>query len=682
MAASDPQPHPIAAITKTEMFDADVMHGLSKHEGIPFDIKKLLKTYRKKAINGNRVPVSYMFGKNLLSYGRISPAGGLGLASLRSDIRSALAAKYYIDIDMANAQPVLLIQMCKQRGWLCPCLEDYVANRAHKLAELQEALGCDRAAAKEFCLTILFGAGIYKKVPDYYIALAEELVDISKKFIFAFPEIAHVTRNRPKPLASCLANAVQTEESKVLIALDSFLSSRGYPLEVLIHDGGLVRKHDGLDVEALMREAEAHLVTKGWNVRLEQKPLVNTFVFEDSVKELPASTIVDDRYAAEQFVKLCGDQLVRAGCDVYVLKEDGRWGKDFNDLKAKAFTLPLVWQKAGAAGPITYNYQGSNKNVKAMLENVPILAKVGKVPFQFAFQFADVSGNKTRILELVDEMLGLLANGNAEVKSYITNYLAHMVQKPHELPGTTLIFTGEKGCGKDTLFDFIGTHVIGSDFFINYAKTALIFQKHDTLRANKVMIKLEEANRTLCLENDDILKPMITASTMQIEPKNQGVMTLPNCTRMIFTTNSGCPVNFTSDERRFSIQYCSSARRGDSAFWTEVRDMLFNDGAGAVVGEWLMSIDISGWVSRAIPVSDYQAGIVEAAVSPLELFIGAWDGGELDGAGFYNAYRQYCQDNALPYKQNMKSLGIELLAFLTNGKVKKRRTAQGMFYSR
>lgn len=680
---SDPTPLD-SRIVKEELFDADAMHGLSLHEGVPETIKKMLKAYRKRAEDGNKVRVVYEYGTTMkeLRQGRVQPHKGMGLASFRSDVRAALAAKYYIDIDMVNAQPVLLVQLCKKHGWVCERLEEYVAGRAEKLAEIMEELGCDRDGAKTFCLTILFGARPYKRVSDYFFALAEEMTQIAENCSKEYPQVlaACIKAKKDNPKASCLAQVIQDVEFKVLEMIDAFIAPYG-GLRVLIHDGGFVLKERVGNIDTFLCDIEKHIGGRGYSIRLAQKPLEHTFVFSDN-EFLPASLVVNDRYAAQRFVELCGDELRKSGPDVYVLKADGRWGKGINDLRAKAFELPLIFKKMGPVAPIIYDYQGKNQNIKAMLENVPILAKEGQVPFQFAYEFSDASGNKERILELVNILISNLAKGDAAVGSYIIHYLAHMIQKPHELPGVALIFTGEKGCGKDTFFDFFGEHVIGKEYYTNYVKTALLFQKHDTLRANKVMIKLEEANRNLCLENDDILKPMITSHTMQVEPKGKDTITLPNYTRTIMTTNSGNPLNFTGDERRFLISNCSSERRGDSAFWTEVRELLFNDSAGAVVAEWLRGHDLTNWAPRTIPIGAYQAGIMEEAVSPLKEFIAQWDGAELDGGAFYNAYRAYCVEKALPYKQNIKSLGVELGVLVDNGGVVKRRTNGGMVYSK
>jgi len=119
-------------LVKSEVYDVDAMAELLIHDGVPSDVKRLLRAYKKMKVNGNEVQVVYEYGKGLDS-GRIYTQRGLGLQTFPSDVRAALAQKYYWDVDMVNSQPVILLAKCKEYGWLCPALEEYVQNRSHKL---------------------------------------------------------------------------------------------------------------------------------------------------------------------------------------------------------------------------------------------------------------------------------------------------------------------------------------------------------------------------------------------------------------------------------------------------------------------------------------------------------------------------------------------------------------------
>ena len=145
-------------VAKTERFDKDNLLALLNHEG-PTDLdKKNLRSYAKKRFDGNKVQIQYNYGKEWrkLKMGRISPDPYNGLCVFPSDIRACLAQKYYWDVDIVNAQPVILAQVAKQLGVDCPSLTAYVSNRETILKEICETHKIDRKEAKEICIAVLF----------------------------------------------------------------------------------------------------------------------------------------------------------------------------------------------------------------------------------------------------------------------------------------------------------------------------------------------------------------------------------------------------------------------------------------------------------------------------------------------------------------------------------------------
>ena len=119
-------------VVKQELFSIDALENLTAHDGVSADVKKMLKAYKKRRTDGNRVNVIYEYGKSMRTAqkGRLYPQKGMGLQNFPSDVRSALAQQYYWDVDMVNSQPVILIQMAERNGWKCDELRDYVEHRS------------------------------------------------------------------------------------------------------------------------------------------------------------------------------------------------------------------------------------------------------------------------------------------------------------------------------------------------------------------------------------------------------------------------------------------------------------------------------------------------------------------------------------------------------------------------
>jgi len=200
-------------IAKTERFDKDALLSLLSHNGVSALDKKNLKAYSKKRFDGNKVQIQYNYGKEWrkLKMGRISPDPYLGLCVFPSDIRACLAQKYYWDIDIINAQPVILSQIATQLGVECPALNEYVSNREAILKEISTTHNIDRKDAKDICIAVLFG-GI-RTQHRILIDMSQELIMLSSKVVERFPEISANTikLKKPNPLASSLAIYIQNE---------------------------------------------------------------------------------------------------------------------------------------------------------------------------------------------------------------------------------------------------------------------------------------------------------------------------------------------------------------------------------------------------------------------------------------------------------------------------------------
>lgn len=602
-------------VAKTERFDKDTLLALQNHDGVSALDKKNLKAYAKKRFDGNKVQIQYNYGKEWrkLKMGRISPDPYLGLCVFPSDIRACLAQKYYWDVDIVNAQPVILAQIANQLDVECPSLTAYVSDRENILKEICETHKIDRKDAKEICIAVLFG-GIRTQHP-LLVSMSQELTILSSKVVENHPEIyTNILKlKKANPLASSLAIYIQNEERKVLACIEEYFQSVGRYFGTLIYDGGLLEKLENETSlpKHYILDCEAYIRTKlGLEISLLVKPLEHTFNFkkDDMVAE---NIIIDDAYASEQFSKIVESRKV--GNDIFIYNPDTeRWGCTKTDIDTAiiANKSKLQFKQNTPTGIKLYNYGGCVKHINAMKTLIPIYVKEDKLPIQYEYEFNEAT-NDVRILELFNQLIDLLSNGNAETRAYLINWIAHMVQLPYDIPKTCLVITGLEGSGKDSLFDLLGKFVIGNNYYSNYNKTAQLFEKHDTSRSNKVLIKVEEANKMVCYENDDLLKSFITSETQDFNPKNEKPFTVASYNRIVFTTNKGNPIKLSPTDRRFVLFNSSSEKCNDKPFWTEVREVLFNMNAGATIGNYLKNYDISTFNPLILPKSDYKEMVLD-----------------------------------------------------------------------
>jgi hypothetical protein len=624
--------------------------------------------------------------------GRIYPQPFLGLATFPKDIRAALAAAHYDEIDMENSQPVLLAQIGKKEGLLMASLDEYVEKRTEVLAQIQKSNNMTRSEAKDICIAVAFGG--YREEHPLLPKIKAELDTLADIICKKYPDYLALAKkskeskgNRTNLPASALAQYAQDHETKILMVIEAFLTEKGYSMDVLQHDGGDVRKKDGQSIPmTLLKEAEGVVWDKaGFRVTLTIKPLTHSYDFTPSSNDtmVPRAILVNDSWAAEQLVSIAGDKLRLVGNELYCQMSDGSW--NFGDWGIRKLIhdheKQLVWKQINDVGfTNTFDYGGDVVHIAKLIKQVYIKAKEGKLPIQFAYTEVEADGNYEAAVEQFQALLKMVCGNDDVLYQYVLRWLAHIIQKPYELPGVMLILSGGKGVGKDTVFDFLFAHVFGKKSSQNYTSNGQFFEKHDTGRQGKLLVKLEEADRHICLKNASDLKAMVTGSEATFNPKCEKAVTIPNYCRFVFTTNTGNPVDFGEGERRFIILPCSAEKKGDLVYWTTVRNTLFNDQAGLAVAKFLEAVDLTGFNVRQLPENEYQDEVVETEVKAEQRYIEQWDGQKLLVSEMFRDYRNFCNANDLLHAENASSFGKRLLPFKRDGVINNKRTAKGSVY--
>jgi len=280
-------------------------------------------------------------------------------------------------------------------------------------------------------------------------------------------------------------------------------------------------------------------------------------------------------------------------------------------------------------------------------------------------------------LSVLDEFLDILTNRKQAIKEYVINWCAHLLQKPHDLPGVALIFIGQKGVGKDTFGDFVGNHLIGSTYFQNYSNQMQFFDKHDTFKANKFLIKVEELSQKIFSDetNDNYFKSSITTPTISINPKRGTPYEVKNYSRYIGTTNHSNALNVQQNERRYVFSVVSPEKMKNHEYWNRIRTILFNPEGAQAVANMLMERDITSFDVRVLPENTYLKHIQDETVDSVERFMDQTDSGEYTGTQLYQNYRDYCTAEGLSIYSNTK-FSTQLLFLSENGSITRKVTKE------
>jgi hypothetical protein len=367
--------------TKTEIYDVDMMTRLLRHDGISQEDKKKLQRYRKKREDGNQVRVTYNFGAQYqgIQMGRVYPIHRIGCEGFPRDIRSCLYEKYYWDVDMENAQPVLLVHLAKRLGMACPALEEYCSKRKEVLEEIMADVNYTRDDAKTLCLSVIFGGfrDQHPLLPKMFLELKNLAVLVSNENLELFQIAKKDKDNKDKynPQGSCLAVFIQNEERTILMEIDKCLMKKGRSMDSWIHDGGLVRKlpNEKEFPSSILREVEKEVFeTTGYAITLAIKPMKHTFVFKDiEDRLLDPSVKVNDDYAACTFAKLAGPLLKKVNGVLYAFNgETGLWTENLLPL-IHEFKEDLYFEQTVGSTFRINDYGGMANKMDPMLKLTP-----------------------------------------------------------------------------------------------------------------------------------------------------------------------------------------------------------------------------------------------------------------------------------------------------------------------
>lgn len=175
--------------------------------------------------------------------------------------------------------------------------------------------------------------------------------------------------------------------------------------------------------------------------------------------------------------------------------------------------------------------------------------------------------------------IGLLVDDDPQMKQYLLDWLATLVQKPGEKIRNSPLLIGPEGSGKSSITEImrpvlgeknvkeIGPHDLETGFNEFFLSAQLV-----AVEEMKTSNKFELINR---------LKPLITNNVLRINPKGISAFEIPNRSNMIFYSNDPAAAAISRTDRRFGV-HISDADPPDKAYFVEFYNWLRRDGAAVI----------------------------------------------------------------------------------------------------
>ena len=283
--------------------------------------------------------------------------------------------------------------------------------------------------------------------------------------------------------------------------------------------------------------------------------------------------------------------------------------------------------------------------------------------------------------------LDILTGHDGAGTEYMLNYLAHLIQRPGEMPRVALVFQSEQGVGKNLFFENFAKYMLGEEYLLQTAEMEKITGRFPMI-SNKLMVIMDETSGKDSFSNSDKIKNLITADTLPFERKGVDGIVINNCGRYLFFSNNLIPVKIENSDRRFVVFKCANDVQNNKEYFDKLLELFKNDCAIKSFYEFLSKRDISNWdtikhrpftkayslIKQAtIPIIaryfDYMINRFENATSRAES--DAWS--KQQSSGLYGAYKVWLNMNGFDkHEISVTRFGTDVGAYETFGITKKK----------
>lgn len=217
-------------------------------------------------------------------------------------------------------------------------------------------------------------------------------------------------------------------------------------------------------------------------------------------------------------------------------------------------------------------------------------------------------------------ILNSMCAGNAEHAHYLTQWFAHMFQKPKEKPGVAPVVIGPKGCGKSTVADILRL-AIGRKHSVKIAQAKHLTGNFNAHLGGMLLVQAEEVTFGGDKKGEGPLKDAITAKTMLTERKGLDAYQETNFARFFLVSNPGHAVPASDGERRWLVLHARDLFAGkpmNDPGRIAYFDALYKEAAeGGVAAflDYLLTYPLEGFTPFAAPDTHALADQVRQSLS-------------------------------------------------------------------
>jgi len=656
----------------------------------------------------NTSDVIYKKSKGL-KVGRVISNECLGLVSFRKKIRHTIAKDYYIDIDVVNCHPVILLQICKRNNIKTDYLEKYVLNRDHYLNLVIDTYNVSRDQAKNLFIRLLYFGSISTWLSDEKIENKVEL-DFVKDFknelnvigdliIQANPTLKKIiTDNKKKTKnnisdhdikASTCSIYLQDFENQILETVYNYSIDKGYITDnaVLCYDGLMIPK-DNYNEDLLIEFQNIVQLNNGFDVSFTQKELNDGYTIE----EINEAQIEDDlteyektklNFEKTHFKIMYPISYATERNDKLILNSKYEFIDMFQNMKLEETDIK------GNQKEISFISKWmDDKNIRTY-DSIDFLP-CQKAPDNIYNTFNGFEAEKKELYDcnmndtLLFKHIKNLTNNNELVYKYFLDCLANIIQHPYKKTNTALIMKSIQGCGKDTIFDYFGRQILGSKYYSSQDSIELLFGRFNSEIENKLLVVMNEASGKDTYIINEKIKGAITRATNSIENKGMKAYDNTNNIFYVFLTNNNNAVKVEEHDRRFCAIESSDKYANNEIYFNKLYDELYSGKIDKSFFNFLKERDISKVnFTNDRPKTEFYKNMKSMNIPIIGRYLCEYIDNvnslkSISSKLLFDSFNYWCCDNKFKNEMTSTSFGLQIKTY--DGIIKSRNSI-GMKYS-
>ena len=607
------------------------------------NVKKILNNYVK-----NKGIVKTFYKKSSHDKYRILRDYANGIQSMPLAFRGFIC-KNMTDVDMHNAHPTIILNLCLKHNIHCHYLKDYCDNR-NDIIDRKDTTKIDilRSINKKNKL---------KNVSNWMSAFDNEMKLIQQSLI-VLPEYSNQKemangKNLEGVFMSHLATSFEVQILNAI--LHKLYFDKIVEVGVLMFDGFMFYgdKPNGF-LEYLSQIA----LSVGFNIKF-------TYKEHDNTLSIPNDWISDDPEVYYQNLK---NKYEKDYCLAFI-QATTMYSYKVNNKIYFFHHAEMIRQFDSELMPVPESTKKINffahwvhDATKQTFKDVGVYPHDIECPEEILNLWTGFAVSKLN-LPLVDiqpilDHIKYMSNHNNDVYEFLLNWLANMFQYPSSPSIFVSLCSIGEGTGKSTLTEFI-SHLVGRDKSYESTNPEIdLFGTFNGHLDNSVFINVNEVKRNDMNKFYEKLKSAINSPTNEVHNKGHKPYTITNVRHYMATTNIPDAITVKEGSRRYMLTYVSEELKGNVEYFNNLYKLIENKSVQYSFYRFLMERHVPRkFTEKHIPNTELMEEANILSKTAIEEFAEDFIG-EFSLKDTYTLYKQFLTEKGYQFELSEKSFSM------------------------